>query len=87
MPVRLACTTWRATSGEWVADGYDPIYDDRSPAENPTGPAVSVTDDRVLRGGGYDSPAAELRLTNRASQRAPEFRLVPNVGFRCVTAP
>lgn len=72
---------------EWVADGYDPIYYDRSPAENPTGPAVSVTDDYVLRGGGYDSPAEELRLTNRASQRAPEFRLVPNVGFRCVTTP
>ena len=72
---------------EWVADGYDPIYYDRSPAENPTGPAVSVTDDRVLRGGGYDSPAEELRLTNRASERAPEFRLVPNVGFRCVTTP
>jgi sulfatase modifying factor 1 len=72
---------------EWVADGYDPIYYDRSPAENPTGPEVSVTDDRVLRGGGYDSPVEDLRLTNRASQRAPEFRLVPNVGFRCVTAP
>ncbi|MBK8902052.1 MAG: SUMF1/EgtB/PvdO family nonheme iron enzyme [Anaerolineaceae bacterium] len=72
---------------EWVVDGYDPIYYDRSPAENPTGPAVSVTDHRVLRGGGYDSPAEELRLTNRASQRAPEFRLVPNVGFRCVTTP
>ncbi len=72
---------------EWVADGYDPIYYDRSPAANPTGPEVSVTDDRVLRGGGYDSPAEALRITNRASQRAPEFRLVPNVGFRCVTAP
>jgi formylglycine-generating enzyme required for sulfatase activity len=70
---------------EWVADGYDPIYYDRSPAENPTGPEVSVTDDRVRRGGGYDSPAAELRTTNRASERAPEFRLVPSTGFRCVT--
>ena len=69
---------------EWVADGYDPIYYDRSPAENPTGPAVSVTDDRVLRGGGYDSPAEDLRTTNRASERAPEFRTIPNTGFRCV---
>lgn len=72
---------------EWVADGYDPIYYDRSPVENPTGPVVNVTDDRVLRGGGYDSPAEDLRITNRASERAPEFRLVPNVGFRCVTEP
>ena len=70
---------------EWVADGYDPIYYDRSPAENPTGPEVSVTDDRVMRGGGYDSVAEQLRTTNRASERAPEFRLIPNTGFRCVT--
>jgi len=70
---------------EWVADGYDPIYYDRSPEENPTGPEVSVTDDRVMRGGGYDSVTAQLRTTNRASERAPEFRLIPNTGFRCVT--
>ncbi len=72
---------------EWVADGYDPIYYDRSPAENPTGPEVSVTDDYVMRGGGYDSPAAALRSTNRAGERAPEFRQVPSTGFRCVTIP
>jgi hypothetical protein len=48
---------------------------------------VTVTDDYVMRGGGYDSPAAELRTTNRASERAPEFRLVPSTGFRCVTIP
>jgi serine/threonine protein kinase len=68
---------------EWVADGYDALYYDRTPTENPTGPEVSVTDDYVLRGGGYDSPAADLRTTNRASERAPEFRLIPNTGFRC----
>ncbi len=70
---------------EWVADGYDAIYYDRTPAENPTGPEVSVTDDRVMRGGGYDSLTEQLRTTNRASERAPEFRLVPSTGFRCVT--
>lgn len=72
---------------EWVADGYDAIYYDRTPTENPTGPEVSVTDDYVLRGGGYDSSAADLRTTNRASERAPEFRLIPNTGFRCITSP
>ncbi|WP_420642625.1 protein kinase domain-containing protein [Candidatus Leptofilum sp.] len=72
---------------EWVADGYDPIYYDRSPLENPTGADVGTTGDYVLRGGGYDSPAEELRTTNRASQRAPEFRQIPSVGFRCVTEP
>jgi formylglycine-generating enzyme required for sulfatase activity len=70
---------------EWVNDGYDPIYYDRSPAANPTGPAVSATDLRVLRGGGYDSLAADLRTTNRASERPTEFRTIPSVGFRCVT--
>ncbi|VAW43332.1 hypothetical protein MNBD_CHLOROFLEXI01-3011, partial [hydrothermal vent metagenome] len=70
---------------EWVSDGYDPIYYDRSPAENPAGPAVSATDLRVLRGGGYDSPAADLRTTNRASERPTEFRTIPSVGFRCAS--
>lgn len=69
---------------EWVADGYDPIYYDRSPTENPAGPAVSATDLRVLRGGGYNSLAEELRTTNRASERPTEFRTIPHVGFRCV---
>ncbi|MCP4415670.1 MAG: formylglycine-generating enzyme family protein, partial [Chloroflexi bacterium] len=70
---------------EWVADGYDPIYYERSPAENPAGPAVSATDLRVLRGGGYDSPATDLRTTNRAGERPTEFRTLPNIGFRCVS--
>jgi formylglycine-generating enzyme required for sulfatase activity len=81
-PHHMAGNVW-----EWVADGYDPSYYDLSPAANPTGPEVTVTDDYVMRGGGYDSPAAELRTTNRASERAPEFRLVPSTGFRCVTIP
>lgn len=72
---------------EWVADGYDAIYYDRSPAANPTGADVGTTGDYVLRGGGYDSPAEEIRTTNRASQRAPEFRQNPSVGFRCVNEP
>ncbi|WP_420630477.1 protein kinase domain-containing protein [Candidatus Leptofilum sp.] len=72
---------------EWVADGYDPIYYDRSPSENPTGADVGITGEYVLRGGGYDSSAEEIRTTNRASERAPEFRQIPSVGFRCVTTP
>ena len=54
---------------------------------NPTGADVGTTGDYVLRGGGYDSPAEEIRTNNRASQRAPEFRQNPSVGFRCVTEP
>lgn len=68
---------------EWVADGYDPIYYDLSPDLNPIGPAVNAFDDRVLRGGGYDSPAEDLRASNREPGVPTEFRGVPNVGFRC----
>lgn len=69
---------------EWTADGYDPIYYDRSPRDNPQAPAGRANDPRTLRGGGYKSPAADLRLTNRSGIPATEFRDVPDVGFRCV---
>ncbi|MCP4361084.1 MAG: protein kinase [Chloroflexi bacterium] len=69
---------------EWVQDGYDPIYYDIGPPENPTGPTVNNYDDHVLRGGGYRSAAADLRTTNREFERATEFQGIPDVGFRCV---
>ncbi len=69
---------------EWVQDGYDPIYYDLGPPDNPAGPTVNNYDDRVLRGGGYRSVAADLRTTNRDFERATEFQGIPDVGFRCV---
>lgn len=69
---------------EWVQDGYDPIYYERSPDENPIGPPVNAYDDRVLRGGGYRSPVADLRITHRESERPIQFQGIPDVGFRCV---
>lgn len=69
---------------EWTADGYDPIYYDRSPYNNPQAPASRADDPRVVRGGGYNSPPADLRVTNRRGIPGIEFRQIPDVGFRCV---
>jgi formylglycine-generating enzyme required for sulfatase activity len=68
---------------EWVSDGYDSQYYNISPAQNPTGPQLSMLAPRVLRGGGYTSPAADLRASNRHSQFPNEFRQIPDIGFRC----
>jgi len=65
---------------EWVQDcyrsGYDGAPDDGSAVE------IAGCAERVVRGGGYDSPADLLRSASR-SQRSPEARL-NNLGFRVV---
>lgn len=72
---------------EWVRDGYDPIYYNRSPEDNPTGPEVNAYDERVLRGGGFRSPIENIRTTHRESERPTQFQNVSDVGFRCVVLP
>lgn len=67
---------------EWTMDGYDAIYYDRAPSENPQAPWTNSRSPRVIRGGGYDSPAEDLRTTNRESEPATN-RDNPDVGFRC----
>jgi formylglycine-generating enzyme required for sulfatase activity len=69
---------------EWVQDGYNPIYYTFGPEENPAGPPVNVYDDRVLRGGGYRSSAADIRTAHRESERPTQFQNISDVGFRCV---
>ena len=74
---------------EWVADWYG-SYGPES-AANPWGPprpreSGVLPDDsfgRVLRGGGFDTPARGLRAANRA-QWYPWYRPQSNVGFRVV---
>ncbi|MEA2079679.1 MAG: SUMF1/EgtB/PvdO family nonheme iron enzyme, partial [Pseudomonadota bacterium] len=65
---------------EWVQDCYRSGYTD-APQD---GSAVEISDckERVVRGGGYDSPADLLRSTRR-DQRSPKARL-DNLGFRVV---
>ncbi|NKB70323.1 MAG: SUMF1/EgtB/PvdO family nonheme iron enzyme [Candidatus Latescibacteria bacterium] len=52
---------------EWVGDWYGPEYYDESPLLDPKGPAQGLT--RVVRGGGYESPAEEVEVTFRRSAR------------------
>ena len=65
---------------EWVQDCYRSGYAD-APSD---GSAVELEScaQRVVRGGGYDSPSGTVRSANR-DKRAPDTRL-NNLGFRVV---
>ena len=72
---------------EWVADWYQGDYYFRSariapPGDAMNGPASGTT--RVVRGGGFDSGPADLRVSYRVGYR-PAGGLY-NLGFRCVRA-
>ncbi|MCP9463568.1 MAG: formylglycine-generating enzyme family protein [Nitrospira sp.] len=64
---------------EWVADWYQEMYYQDSPTNNPTGPEFGTY--RVLRGGGYTTTGADVRITSR-SKMVPDFR-DETIGFRC----
>ena len=63
---------------EWCADWYAPYR-----ADNPDGPPGGS--ERVVRGGSFRSPAADLRGAARASARPTDRR--DDLGFRVVYAP
>lgn len=64
---------------EWVADWYsENAYREQEP-RNPRGPDHGVY--KVLRGGGYTSTGADVRITSR-SKMVPDFR-DETIGFRC----
>jgi formylglycine-generating enzyme required for sulfatase activity len=65
---------------EWVADWYDPGYYSQSPTQNPHGPDAGEY--RTLRGGGWRSLAAQLRVTNRSTGK-PEHSTDGEIGIRC----
>jgi formylglycine-generating enzyme len=64
---------------EWVADWYDEIYYKKSPDQNPQSPEHGTY--RVLRGGGYTTTGADIRITSR-NKMMPDFR-DETIGFRC----
>ncbi len=64
---------------EWVGDWWDPLYYASSPSDNPRGP--SVGDYKVVRGGSWSQPAAEIRGAAR-SFHSPD-RGAAYIGFRC----
>jgi formylglycine-generating enzyme required for sulfatase activity len=65
---------------EWVSDFYAGSYGSDNTVENPQGPVGGIS--RVVRGGGYNSPAVELTVTYRkaylptAKSNSLGFRLV-----------
>lgn len=69
---------------EWVSDWYDPNYYQHSPAQNPTGPTLGEF--RTIRGGGWHSNPAQLRITNRSTGK-PEHSTDGEIGFRCAQTP
>ena len=84
---------------EWVGDYYDMRYYEGSPESNPIGPAERKDKyNRVIRGGGYQDPAVNLRVSNRGYELGPNLSVLPNnpayygnssvkIGFRCAADP
>lgn len=71
------------TSGnvaEWVQDCYQPNYQD-APVDGSARITVGCTR-RVVRGGGFNSPASTLRITKRDQQLAS--MRADDLGFRVV---
>jgi formylglycine-generating enzyme required for sulfatase activity len=64
---------------EWVSDWYAPDYYVESPPHSPAGPEQG--DDKVVRGGAFDSPIGSLRGSFR-DKFGPESGR-EDIGFRC----
>jgi formylglycine-generating enzyme required for sulfatase activity len=64
---------------EWVGDWYSESYYKNSSEENPPSPEYGTY--RVLRGGGYTTTGADIRITSRMKM-VPDFR-DETIGFRC----
>jgi len=67
---------------EWAADWYAERYFEEAPERNPPGPDHGVF--RVLRGGGYATTGADIRITSR-SKMVSDFR-DETIGFRCAVS-
>ncbi|MCR5424425.1 MAG: formylglycine-generating enzyme family protein [Bacteroidales bacterium] len=63
---------------EWCQDWYGPAYYTISPADNPQGPARG--NERVVRGGSWNSGTTDSRLTNR--NHRPDNVHYATIGFR-----
>jgi formylglycine-generating enzyme required for sulfatase activity len=64
---------------EWVDDWYAERYFEEASEQNPQSPDYGVF--RVLRGGGYATTGADIRITSR-SKMVADFR-DETIGFRC----
>lgn len=66
---------------QWTNDWYDPNYYEKSPKNNPTGPATGET--KVLRGGSWGSINPDYLRTAKRSYTSPS-NYNYDIGFRCV---
>jgi formylglycine-generating enzyme required for sulfatase activity len=73
---------------EWCEDVYSPAYDPKSPATDPTGPPNTGADvRRVIRGGSWQSSAAQCRSSARQGEKTGDSDAcfaTDFCGFRCV---
>ncbi len=69
---------------EWCADWYDGRYYARSPADDPTGPAMGSH--RAARGGSWRTSASGCRSASRIGDLDLGDRF-PNLGFRVCRVP
>jgi formylglycine-generating enzyme len=64
---------------EWVADWYDPLYYEKSPAANPKGPDTGTY--KVLRSSGWSVETPLVRLFTRV--KSDPTNRNDSTGFRC----
>lgn len=64
---------------EWVFDWYQDDYYEHSPHDNPRGPDTGQA--RVIRGGSYEDPGAQLTTTFRVAAGPATTDMT--IGFRC----
>ncbi|MEQ1563161.1 MAG: SUMF1/EgtB/PvdO family nonheme iron enzyme [Nitrospiraceae bacterium] len=67
---------------EWVSDWYAETYFKEAPEQNPQSPEYGTF--RALRGGGYATTGADIRITSR-SKMVQDFR-DETIGFRCAVS-
>ncbi|MEO5956500.1 MAG: SUMF1/EgtB/PvdO family nonheme iron enzyme [Nitrospiraceae bacterium] len=67
---------------EWVDDWYAETYFKEAPEQNPQSPESGNF--RALRGGGYATTGADIRITSR-SKMVQDFR-DETIGFRCAVS-
>lgn len=64
---------------EWVADWYDPLYYEKSPAANPKGPETGAQ--KVLRSSGWSVETPLVRIFTRV--QSDPLNRNDSTGFRC----